>query len=596
MPDIHIRSLRFRNFKAFVDYSIPIQHTNIMVGPNNSGKSTVLSAFRALAAGLRRARAKSPEIVRGPGKREVQGYNLSPESLPLSLENVHTEYQETDSSIEFLLSNGNRIDLFFPRDGGCCLIPAMTSRAITSPATFKTAFPIQITAVPILGPIEHEEKLIQRDTVIRNLLSHRASGNFRNFWHHYPEKFSDFSALVRATWPGMEIEPASHNPADSKLTMFYRENRITRELFWAGYGFQAWCQLLTHIVHAQDHALLMVDEAEIYLHPEVQRQLVSIVRNLGADVVLATHSTEIMAEADPSEIVVVDKAAKAAIRVKDAVGVQQALDAMGSIHNLSLSELARNRRLLFIESTDDLKIIRGFATKAGLTELSTGRGMSALESDGFSAWKRIRDFAWGIKKATKAPPKIAAIFDRDYYSKEEIAAIETELKPVTEFLHVHGRKEIENYLLEPDVIDRTIALLIAERAKRSGKKAPSKAPAAKNLLLSLSDDMKATAQAQMGAKRWEHLRSSGKDQATVLSEVNTEFDKEWSNLKFRIRVVSGKELFRRLVTKINSDLGITLTPARILLQFKKSEIPKGINALMDKLDKYLKQVERSAGV
>lgn len=587
MAEVNFRSIRFKNFKALVDFKFPIQHTNILVGPNNSGKSTVLSAFRALAAGLRRARAKSPEIVLGPGKREVRGYALSPDTLPLSLENVHSEYQETDSSIEFELSNGNRLTLFFPQDGGCCLIPNSAKKSITSPTTFRAAFPIQITAIPILGPIEHEEILILKDRVNRNLLSHRASGNFRNFWYYYPEKFSEFSSLVKTTWPGMEIEPTVLNPTDSKLTMFYRENRITRELFWAGYGFQAWCQLLTHIVHAQDHALLMVDEAEIYLHPEVQRQLVSIIRQLEADVVLATHSTEIMAEADPAEIVIIDKSTKAAVRVKDADGVQQALDAMGSIHNLSLSELARNRRILFVEGTDDLKIIRGFAASAGYPGIAACRGISALESDGFAAWKRIRDFAWGLKKTIVKPPKIAAIFDRDYFSQEEVTAVETALKSTIEFCHIHRRKEIENYLLDHDVLDRTIALQISEKIRRGGGKAPKKIPRSRDLLLELSDDMKASAQAQIGAKKWEHLRSSGKDQATVLATVNTEFDKEWSNLVFRLRVVSGKELLKRLAFKLNTDLGITISSARILLSFKKSEVPKGMMVLLSKLDKFL---------
>ena len=43
-------------------------------------------------------------------------------------------------------------------------------------------------------------------------------------------------------------------------------------------------------------------------HPDVQRQLLSLLRTLGPDILLATHSTEILAEADPSEIALVDKA------------------------------------------------------------------------------------------------------------------------------------------------------------------------------------------------------------------------------------------------------------------------------------------------
>ena len=31
-----------------------------------------------------------------------------------------------------------------------------------------------------------------------------------------------------------------------RLHMFCPEERIDREIFWAGFGFQVWCQMLTH--------------------------------------------------------------------------------------------------------------------------------------------------------------------------------------------------------------------------------------------------------------------------------------------------------------------------------------------------------------
>ena len=74
--------------------------------------------------------------------------------------------------------------------------------------------------------------------------------------------------------------------------MFCLEDRMTRELYWAGFGFQIWCQLLTHLCRAQDSSLVVIDEPEVYLHPDVQRQLIGILRELGPDVLLATHSTE----------------------------------------------------------------------------------------------------------------------------------------------------------------------------------------------------------------------------------------------------------------------------------------------------------------
>ena len=84
---VHVTSVQFRNFKALGDFSVKIESMNILVGPNNCGKSTILGAFRALDAAIRRARSKSAEIVPGPDG-EVFGHRITEESLPISIENV----------------------------------------------------------------------------------------------------------------------------------------------------------------------------------------------------------------------------------------------------------------------------------------------------------------------------------------------------------------------------------------------------------------------------------------------------------------------------------------------------------------------------
>jgi predicted ATPase len=59
-------SVDFHHFKAFETFTIRIRHFNILVGPNNAGKSTILTAFRILAAAVRTASKRKPEAVRGP--------------------------------------------------------------------------------------------------------------------------------------------------------------------------------------------------------------------------------------------------------------------------------------------------------------------------------------------------------------------------------------------------------------------------------------------------------------------------------------------------------------------------------------------------
>lgn len=60
---INITSVELQNFKGFRRFSMSLHDTNVLVGPNNCGKSTILGAFRALDAGLRRANSRKIDSV-----------------------------------------------------------------------------------------------------------------------------------------------------------------------------------------------------------------------------------------------------------------------------------------------------------------------------------------------------------------------------------------------------------------------------------------------------------------------------------------------------------------------------------------------------
>src|SRR5437764_13776966 len=91
------------------------------------------------------------------------------------------------------------------------------------------------------------------------------------------------------------------------LFMFCPEERILREIFWSGFGLQVWCQMLTHLIQSRESSLFLIDEPDIYLHSDLQRQLLTLLRNLGPDILIATHSTEIINEAEADDIVRINK-------------------------------------------------------------------------------------------------------------------------------------------------------------------------------------------------------------------------------------------------------------------------------------------------
>ncbi len=198
--------LVFKRFKAFESFTLNLRHFNIMVGPNNAGKSTILAAFRILAAGLRKANARNPVLVNGPNGL-VRGYSVDLAELSIGEENIFFNYDDSEPAlVTFSLTGDKKLVLYFPEVGSCFLIADDPQRRIGSTSAFKSAFHCPIGFVPILGPVEHSERLYEKEAARLALFNYRAARNFRNIWHHYPDDFEEFRNTLKETWPGMDIE------------------------------------------------------------------------------------------------------------------------------------------------------------------------------------------------------------------------------------------------------------------------------------------------------------------------------------------------------------------------------------------------------
>jgi hypothetical protein len=230
----HFVRADFWRFKAFDTFTLHLRHFNILVGPNNAGKSTILAAFRILAAAMRRATSRKAELVSGP-QGQTFGYPVDLSGISIAKENIFYNYDDSKAAtVRFTLLNKNTLLLYFPEQGACYLIADASDKQVRTPSTFRSHFNCPIGFVPILGPVAHHENLFAKEAARLALFSYEASRNFRNIWHHYPDKFDDFrDALVR-TWPGMDIERPEIDISHEKprLHMFCPEERIPRKIFW----------------------------------------------------------------------------------------------------------------------------------------------------------------------------------------------------------------------------------------------------------------------------------------------------------------------------------------------------------------------------
>lgn len=580
--------VEFHKFKAFQDFTVKLRHFNILVGPNNAGKSTVLAAFRILDAAMRKARRNRAQPVVA-FRRHTFGHTVDIKAISVAEENIFHNYDDTDAAtITFHLSNRNVLTLYFPEPGTCLLLMDAHGKNVNSPSTFSKQFNCPIGFVPILGPVEHHEPLYLQETARRSLYTFGAARNFRNIWYHFPENFDDFRALLQTSWPGMDIELPELDTSHEKprLHMYCPENRYPRELFWAGFGFQVWVQMLTHLVKSAEVSLFLIDEPDIYLHSELQRQLLGLLRNLGPDILIATHSTEIITEAETDDIVLVTKANRVARRIRNPSQLQDVFRIIGSNVNPILTQVAKTRRVLFVEGKD-FQILGRFARGAGRLAIGNRIDFAVVSVEGFNP-ERVKNLKAGMEETLGTQILAAVILDRDYRSRNECEAISEKCRQFCDFVRILERKEIENFLLVPDAIDRAARKKVRDRAIRSGTELTYD-----NQSLQLLDrfaiDQRAyiTSQIVTAYRKFEHTRSPGTHDATLTQRAIEEFEQLWSESTTRLNLLPGKDALTAINGELQRKFGISVTPTSIIDAMNEDEVPQEMLDLINMLSEFV---------
>jgi energy-coupling factor transporter ATP-binding protein EcfA2 len=586
---IHISSIRFKNYKSFRRYTITLNKFNVLVGPNNSGKSTIIGSLKILSEGIRKAKSRTPIKIKGPEGIDTLGYEIDLKNVPVATENIFYNYDDSEPAIiTFNLSNKNYLKLFFFEPGFCYMVCETSQAIIRGPSDFKRHFDIEIGYVPVLGPVEHKERKFLKEAARLALLSYTASRNFRNIWFHYPDNFQEFRNLVQETWPGMDILPPEEDFSQehTTLNMFCPEERIPREIFWAGFGFQVWCQMLTYIIQSRQASIFLIDEPDIYLHSDLQRQLIGILKSLGPDILIATHSTEMISEADINEVLVINKNLTSAQRIKNIAQLQGIFNILGSNLNPILTQIAKTKKVLFVEGKD-FSIIAKIARKLGYERVATRSSFAVVPVEGFNP-QRLYAFKQGIESTIGTAIVSGVIFDRDYRCEDEVGDELAQLEEVNDFAHIHNSKELENYLLIPAAIQKAIQYKTVEIENRINKKIDFSEDV-NDLLDRISGDLKNKTFSQLQAKQYDYLKKKNPtiDSSTITEQILNRFEQNWQNIKTRIKILPGKEVLSRLNEYLQSQYKISISISEIINSATKEMLAPDLQDLIKKINTFI---------
>jgi predicted ATPase len=140
-----------------------------------------------------------------------------------------------------------------------------------------------------------------------------------------------------------------------------------RDLMVEGSGFLQW---LSVFALATDPGIdvLLLDEPDAHLHPSLQDQLLESLEDLALannkQVLIATHSSEILRNAEPSRILHIVKGKGRYLRdEQQKVGM---LAGLGSEYAPRIDRAKRTKRILFVEGRSDVPILKVLAAKLGL--------------------------------------------------------------------------------------------------------------------------------------------------------------------------------------------------------------------------------------
>ena len=580
-----IKKIQLRGFRGYAEFELVCKNYNCIVGPNNAGKSTLLDALRILSDILRYAYRRRSQTASNSDGRIVAQHIVPISQIGVTTANVAYNYSHEPAELRYTHENGNTLTIYVHPDKQVVAELDTQDRIVRSVSDYREHFPINLVVVPTLGPFEEEEAYFLDSTVEKNMNTRLAHRNFRNILYRMTSaEYGELQELVSQTWPDVTLQRPERYGHPAQLTLMYNEGRMPREVHWAGFGFQVWLQLLLQILRGKTtDSVLVLDEPDVYLHADLQRRLTRLARDRFKQVFIATHSAEIINELSPGEIVSVSRAWRTGRRVQTDEGYRALFSYVGSSENAEFARLARSRRIMFFEG-EDRKLLKRVLRIAKADNLVSDPDTILMKADGFGNWSRITGAAWTLKNALEMDVKIGALFDRDYRCDGEVEKFESGVSSEEIMCRVLRKKELENYLLVPDLLVRSIIARLNDRGKSVSESE------ALSMIDEILESHRGDVHAACTGFYVKHMAIVSKeiDPVTVVGQANKLFEGKWKVREDALSLVPGKAFISDISRKLQTDFGSSLSPAFLASRMQASEIDDEIVDLANALHSFFR--------
>ncbi|MBN1830423.1 MAG: ATP-binding protein [Deltaproteobacteria bacterium] len=588
MPE-QIKSIHIKRFRKFKENTLlPSQH-NVLVGANNSGKTSVLHALRLFFLSLSgEFSGTANKVVFHKRYINVGDILHVADAAELWTDREKGQAKTTGIIIEIGFQSGLRVESVFTYRFGQVHVDA----TVTANPQNRTGAQIndvmnhKLVFIPGLVGILPQEAYVTPARRSAMLIEARYSEMYRSSLLHLDT--SDKKALkainsILKSHLGVEITAIKFDPEkDVYVDVKYSQNGIHLDLASAGSGMLQIIQLLVYI-YLHNPTLLLIDEPDAHLHPELQEKLGAVLKkvtqDMNAQLFVASHSPDVIDAFSSQEVFFINAEKKKLVSFKNDADFVTGLVEAGIVTNSSLSRIAVRPKCLVIEDAQ-ISTFKTFDSVLG-TNLFNFAG-DYKQAKGVSKFQNIHEVYLAVQGVVGKKIPMFFVQDRDGLPDRYINYIMTKYQQQNMTVEILKRHEIENYLLDGKIIRAALA----DKGKDVSLKECRK------LLIAAAETIKAVARGDIRrkAKQVNHFCSKpdNMDDNAVEAEVDQWFDNLTMNETTVLSVYPGKELIKTVLAKISTDYIVDVRESDLRNVITRMRIGADLRQILERIAQHKK--------
>jgi ABC-type cobalamin/Fe3+-siderophores transport system ATPase subunit len=487
-----ISYVKISNFKGFSEnITIDFSQPSVLIGPNNSGKTSVLQALAMWSMGIKtwfrekgQGRSKSKmgtsinrlNITQVPIKESKYFW----QNAIVRKGNINTELKITVGLIrEGTIQECSIVFTYFNAESIYCFPDEVS---LKSEGLLSYASTLDLKILYPMSGIAREEPLIaegridvlvgqgQTAEVLRNICYKIIENDEKN----ETKDWETVSALMFKLF-GIKLLKPYFNATQGTVELSYQTSNIKDkknglDIGLSGRGQQEMLLLIAYIF-THKNSILLLDEPDAHLEILRQKQVFSLLKHLaeqnGNQIIIATHSEVILNEAADSNLMLLIDGE--AINLADKKTIKAALKDYGLEHYYKAKI---SKAVLYVEGSTDIEMLRAFAQKLKhpILEVLDGTLYVYYVSDNEptqifeSELNKAAGYFTTAKKHFQAIQKCVptlrgiGIFDNDNNNRT------AEINDAFALLY-WSRYEFENYFAQPYVVENYVINFLRKQGK-----------------------------------------------------------------------------------------------------------------------------------